>query len=177
VTAPKTRRAGKVAQFPCPDCGRIRTATGPEVRCRACQKIRPDRVCKVEGCHRKHYGRGLCALHWCRWNRNGDPLVIRSKLAMPLMSDRFWAKIERRGSDECWLWTGSFFPSGYGAFKSEKMTTAHRTAYELLVGPIPSGLHIDHLCCNRACVNPKHLEPVTAGENNHRAALRRRASA
>lgn len=80
--------------------------------------------------------------------------------------ERFWPKVSR--SDGCWEWTGScFIPQGYGRFwmGGTKYVRAHRFAYELLVGPIPDGLVLDHLCRNRKCVRPDHLEPVTQGEN------------
>lgn len=76
-------------------------------------------------------------------------------------SRRFWAKVDKRETDECWEWTGCA-SRGYGQFRvGARMQQAHRVAYELLVGPTPEGLEIDHLCRNRACVNPSHLEPVT----------------
>ena len=65
----------------------------------------------------------------------------------------------------CWLWTG-YISNGYGLIKwAGKVRSAHRTAYELLVGPISVGLEIDHLCRVKNCVNPDHLEPVTHREN------------
>lgn len=71
----------------------------------------------------------------------------------------------------CWEWTAAMFPNGYGCIaQNGKPRKAHRIVYEFLVGPIPPGLHIDHLCRNRRCVNPEHLEPVTPRENNRRAA-------
>lgn len=81
--------------------------------------------------------------------------------------ERFWAKVNK--TDSCWLWTASTNAKGYGLFVFYgRMTKAHRLAYELLVGPIPDGLHIDHLCRVKPCVNPAHLEPVTNYENHHR---------
>lgn len=62
-------------------------------------------------------------------------------------------------SDNCWLWTGAVSVQGYGIFMSNQM--AHRYSYELFRETIPEGLVIDHLCRNKKCVNPDHLEPVT----------------
>lgn len=69
----------------------------------------------------------------------------------------------------CWVWTGSADPRGYGhVMIKRKCNMAHRVVYELLVGPIPEGLQLDHLCHNPWCVNPEHLEPVTPTQNNLR---------
>lgn len=68
---------------------------------------------------------------------------------------------------DCWQWTGYRDKDGYGHFGSPARL-AHRLVWEALVGPIPEGLHLDHLCRNTGCVNPDHLEPVTAAENNRR---------
>lgn len=82
--------------------------------------------------------------------------------------ERFWSKVDRKGPDECWLWLAST-SVGYGQFwMASKMRKAHRVSYELLVGPIPDGLVIDHLCRTPRCVNPRHLEPVTNTENLRR---------
>lgn len=80
--------------------------------------------------------------------------------------DRFFARVAERG--DCWVWTGSVDRGGYGKFGG-KTVSAHRFAYESLVGEIPPGLELDHLCRNRACVNPSHLEPVTRKVNLERA--------
>lgn len=73
-----------------------------------------------------------------------------------------------REVDGCWLWEGAL-RGGYGRVKLDGRTqAAHRASYELHVGPIPSGLVLDHLCRNRSCVNPAHLEPVTTEENIRR---------
>jgi hypothetical protein len=68
-------------------------------------------------------------------------------------------------STGCWIWLGKRINNGYGRWIAG---TAHRAMYAELVGPIPCGLQIDHLCRVRLCVNPKHLEPVTSRENNRR---------
>lgn len=87
----------------------------------------------------------------------------------PRQVDRFWSKVDKSG--ECWVWTAAKFGNGYGLFKPDyrgKSCLAHRVAYEIVVGPIPEGLTIDHLCRNHGCVNPSHLEAVTKRENTLR---------
>lgn len=79
---------------------------------------------------------------------------------------RFWAKVDVRSADECWLWTASTNTAGYGQFWLDtRQLGAHRVAYEALVGPIPDGLQIDHLCRVKNCLNPAHMEPVTQRVN------------
>ena len=80
---------------------------------------------------------------------------------------RFWAKVQK--TDGCWTWTGARSGVGYGVFnlgpRGAGFDVAHRVSYRLLIGPIPKGLHLDHLCRNTMCVRPDHLEPVTPREN------------
>lgn len=82
---------------------------------------------------------------------------------------RFWTKVDFSG--ECWNWTGNTIrPGSYGRLRSRGVSVlAHRFAYTRTVGKIPDGLQLDHLCRNKICVNPSHLEPVTNDENHRRA--------
>ena len=85
---------------------------------------------------------------------------------------RFWAKVKK--TDTCWIWQAHCMP--YGTFREGgvgggRKVLAHRWAYETLVGPIPSGLEIDHLCRNPPCVNPAHLETVTRSVNVRRGLI------
>ena len=81
---------------------------------------------------------------------------------------RFWENVDKTA--ECWFWTAALDQDGYGKCRRDGVKRAHRVAYEELVGPIPNGLSLDHLCRNRACVRPDHLEPVTNRENLMRGA-------
>ncbi len=83
--------------------------------------------------------------------------------------ERFWEKV-RLDPSGCWQWAGAVGAGdrggGYAQMRDAGKTLyAHRLSYETLVGLVPDGLHLDHLCRNRTCVNPTHLEPVTCREN------------
>ena len=83
--------------------------------------------------------------------------------------DRLVDKFEIDPETGCWNWTGFRMATGYGTFRyGRDVKKAHRAAYELVVEAIPGGLEIDHLCRNRSCVNPDHLEVVTHRENTVR---------
>lgn len=84
------------------------------------------------------------------------------------LPDRFWAKTQEN-SDGCLIWTAALNNKGYGCFSlAGTIHLAHRLSLLAATGEIPEGLHVDHLCRVRQCVNPEHLEAVTAKENNRR---------
>lgn len=83
-----------------------------------------------------------------------------------------WSEKVAAGENGCIIWTGGLNGAGYGQFYIGRTSLnqtgkgyAHRWAYTHFIGPIPEGMHLDHICRNRRCVNPKHLEPVTVREN------------
>jgi hypothetical protein len=84
--------------------------------------------------------------------------------------ERFWSHVEEGAPDECWRWTGWINDAGYARLRLKRgALTVSRFAYELATTePVATGVHIDHLCRNRWCVNPAHMEPVTPRENTIR---------
>lgn len=104
-----------------------------------------------------------------------------SKQPSEEVKERFWSKVEI--TDDCWLWLAYTNDDGYGRFRNENdMWLAHCLVYEMAIGPIPEGMHLDHtchgadprflaleLCPHRRCVRPTHLEPVTPSVNQRRS--------
>jgi len=86
---------------------------------------------------------------------------------MSAISDqRFWAKVDIKDPQQCWLWTAYRNKNGYGQVRvNGRAFLAHRRAYELCLGRIPEGFVLDHICHVPACVNPDHLRPVTVKQN------------
>jgi hypothetical protein len=124
-------------------------------------------LCKYPVCTRPRKSRGLCNTHYQRFRlgtldlsvvdleprkRGGDPFERMQRFIQP--------------TGCCWYWTGSLDGKGYGRISvGNRLVRAHRWVYTVLVGAIPDGLMLDHLCRNKVCVNPDHLEPVTNREN------------
>ncbi|QAY71796.1 HNH endonuclease [Xylanimonas protaetiae] len=108
-------------------------------------------------CGRRASVRGLCKAHNARVRAGFDPRV-------PASEARFFIHVTEQ-DDGCWAFDHVDPRTGYATFRQQR---AHRWAYEFFHGPIPDGLHLDHLCANRRCVNPDHLDPVTVAVNNRR---------
>jgi hypothetical protein len=103
-----------------------------------------------------------CAVHPRKMITNMRTGAAMSEINA-LLPCTFESKIDK--TETCWIWTGAKQSRGYGNFQSK---LAHRVSYERYVGKIPDGLTLDHLCRNRLCVNPAHLEPVSQYKNNMR---------
>ncbi len=142
--------------------------SGLERCCRACMRIRRASApqCAEPGCKNPKKARGRCDTHNWRIEKYGDPNFLERFNRDPNV--RFWSKVEVGHPAGCWWWMGTRNEGGYGKCfhgyrgrGGQLAVLAHRFAYEALVGPIPDGLHLDHLCRNTSCINPDHLEPVT----------------
>lgn len=140
----------------------------------------PMPACAVIGCTMatRRIILGLCENHYWRLRHRDSVGGPHLEVLRGHPERRFWAQTDRNGpvSDfrpdlgNCWIWTGSPDGRGYGQIKVDgRFVMAHRFGYELLVGPIPTDLTIDHLCMVKLCVRPTHLEPVTGEENTRRA--------
>lgn len=127
----------------------------------------------------------MCHAHYERWRYHQGRQPSARPIARRKVNDSDWLKfcqLTAMTGDGCWLWSGNVNPDGYGrvawrrADGVSRTGFAHRFAYERLVGPVPDGLVLDHLCRNTVCVRPDHLEPVTDSENSRRANAARRSS-
>lgn len=141
-------------------------------------------TCSVGGCTKTAHARGWCGMHYQRWRIHGDLTAGRRK---PDIRTYVAKRVRVNTATGCWEWLAHVDYRGYGRISPScgGELRAHRLVYELLVGPIPVGLDLDHIChstdntcrggvCHhRRCVNPAHLEPVTRSENGRRQASAR----
>ena len=132
--------------------------------------------CLIEGCEKAQIARGWCRMHYVRWQRHGTPQeAIPERPRSQLPAKRLWRHVARKQPGQCWPWTGTVRKdNGYAHIRVQgQWVYAHRLAYEVLVGPIPEGMTVDHTCHNadetckggseckhRICCNPDHLEAV-----------------
>ena len=132
-----------------------------------------DRTCAVDECPRRHGTGGYCWTHYNQLRKRGGIFPITKAPAGESLEQRLARFFVASDEQECWTWTGPASQRGpYGVLKVKgKLHRAHREVYRLLVGEIPDGLTLDHLCRNTLCVNPQHLEPVTRRANSERQAL------
>jgi HNH endonuclease/AP2 domain len=140
-------------------------------------------TCSLDDCERRVMARSWCRAHYLRWWKYGDPIggaPLRDERVKLPVAERFWSKVNRNGptaahmETNCWQWTAYTNPKGYGIFHTYRPVMAHRFAYELVNGPIPAGMQIDHRCLNSACVNPAHLRLATNKQNaEHKCGARR----
>lgn len=124
--------------------------------------LESSKPCTFAGCTNKRKGRGLCRTHYTQWFTGKELHQITP--ANRTADERFQEAVNKTSS--CWLWTQHLNDDGYGTFRAGgKSWLAHRWSYTQEVGPIPSGLGIDHRCHVHACVNPAHLRPATQKQN------------
>ena len=181
----------KFRSFVCEECGTSFSARRKAQRfcCARCFGIFNTRDMKLRGvmssgtecsqeeCERRSHSMGLCLKHWKRWKRHGSTDTIHPRRPREMsVHDWFLTKIEKDTNTECWNWVGKIAHKrgGYGIFydaNKGKNTRAHH----FLVPPLPSReeangakMEYDHACSNPRCVNPDHLQMVTASENRMR---------
>lgn len=162
ITFQTKKHGNRVPRFHNKKCAGTAFSTKVDVDCATCGrtfKARPDNIAKGFG----------------RFHNKACANIARKKSLV----DRFWAKVDRQGPDDCWLFTGARDGDGYGLITSEEgrdhQLRAPRVSYEIANGPIPAGRMVMHRCDNPPCVNPGHLRVGTTLENNRDKAAKGRA--
>lgn len=134
-----------------------------------------DATCSIRNCDRPVHSRSWCMTHYRRWRDHGDPQpdtpIKPCDRSDATLVERLMARtsIDANG---CWTWTGVVLPTGYGSFTyGKRRRSAHRWMWIATEHDTPADLELDHLCRNRLCINPEHLELVTRRENLVRSPL------
>ncbi len=132
--------------------------------------MQPKPTCSVPNCAKTSRRAGMCAMHYERKRKHGDPGESGLARISGTVEEQFWPRVNKNGPipllrpdlGNCWLWTGGCNPAGYGRLKSFGLV------HHFLVGKPPKGLEYDHLCRTHNCVRPEHLEAVSHAENVRR---------
>lgn len=129
---------------------------------------KPQAICSIENCDDPAKARGWCSKHWTRWWKHDDPnttYLIRGGDVLDRLANKFTV------GDGCWEWTAKAKAKfGYGQITDDdgRSKVAYKVLYRIMVGDVPEGMELDHVCKNVLCIRPDHLEPVTHRENMRR---------
>lgn len=121
--------------------------------------------CSIDGCTNKHVAKSFCGRHYEQYRRTGSPVIKRPN-PRGTPAERFWRYVEKKGVDECWLWTGYVDKDGYGWLRvGHQLLRSHRFSYAMVHDDLKDDVMVLHTCHNQACVNPQHLYLGTHEQN------------